>query len=272
MTKALGPYLPILRCPRVALRCTHCLHESHLQTRFRLHFPILDSLDNQIPLVPQTTGTTSNVFASSFFRNCAQGDKRAVLDDISREIGGADVSSKEGAEGLTTRHRRRLLLHLEEKELAMRPLLPGTSHSTDAVRKHTLSIGSKWGQTPSHEDWPLWNAPSQHEFSTHFNALSMPRSLLPTVRVAFSFLSRMFVVFAFWTIKILSPVLGCLHFPKGFRFLHFIWLLDTGRLAHFFVVLAQILPVFPFSTFVDRLAKGMPISVYQWRFHPSCAM
>ena len=29
------------------------------------------------------------------------------------------------------------------------PHFPGTFHSTDAVRKHTLSIGSKEGQTPS---------------------------------------------------------------------------------------------------------------------------
>ena len=41
---------------RAALRCTHCLLESHLKTRFRLqtklrpHFPILESLDNTISI------------------------------------------------------------------------------------------------------------------------------------------------------------------------------------------------------------------------------
>ena len=48
--------------------------------------------------------------------------------------------SEKGAEGLTARW---LFLNQEEKELAMRPVLPGTFHSTDAVRKHTLSVGSK---------------------------------------------------------------------------------------------------------------------------------
>ena len=60
----------------------------------------------------------------------------------------------------------------------------------------------------------------QHEFSTHFNALSS--ATIGSLRVR-----------------------GCLHFPKGFRFLVFIWLLDTSRLTHFFVVLVQFLTVFP---------------------------
>ena len=47
----------------------------------------------------------------------------ALLEDISREEGSADVSIDEGAEGLAARHRRRLLLNQEEKELAKRPVL-----------------------------------------------------------------------------------------------------------------------------------------------------
>ena len=53
------------------------------------------------------------------------------------------------------------------------------------------------------------------------------------------FISSQNVVFAFWVTEFLSSVLCCLHFPKGFRFLVFIWLLNTGCPAHFFVVLAQ---------------------------------
>ena len=59
---------------------------------------------------------------SSFFSNQVQGEKRALLKDISGEKG-ADVSIEEGAEGLTSRHHPRLLLNQEEKELAVRPVL-----------------------------------------------------------------------------------------------------------------------------------------------------
>ena len=60
-----------------------------------------------------------------------QGEKRALLEDISREEGGADVSLEEGIEGLTVWCHRRLHQNQEEKELAMH-----------AVRKHTVSIGA----------------------------------------------------------------------------------------------------------------------------------
>ena len=60
---------------------------------------------------------------SSFFRNEVQSEKRALLEDISGEEGGADVSVDERAEVLTARHYRRLLLNQEETELAARPVL-----------------------------------------------------------------------------------------------------------------------------------------------------
>ena len=41
-----------------------------------------------------------------------------------QQRGGTNVCLEEGAEGFTTRHRRRLLLDQEEKKLAMRPVLP----------------------------------------------------------------------------------------------------------------------------------------------------
>ena len=50
--------------------------------------------------------------------------QRTLLEDISREKEGTDASIEEGTEGLTVRRNRRLLLNQEEKELAMRPVLP----------------------------------------------------------------------------------------------------------------------------------------------------
>ena len=72
-----------------------------------------------------------------------QGDERTLLEEISREEGSTDVGIEERAEGLSARPPCQLLLKHEEKELAMRPVLPGSFHSMDAVREHTRSIGSK---------------------------------------------------------------------------------------------------------------------------------
>ena len=80
------------------------------------------------------------------------------------------------------------------------------------------------------------------------------------------------VVFGFWVTEFLSSVLGCLHFPKGFRFWIFNWLLYTGCPTHFFVVTVQFLPVSTFNTFEDCLAECMPISINQSSPHLSCAM
>ena len=63
-------------------------------------------------------------FNSSLFRYWVHADERALLDDILREGRRPDVSSEEEAQSLSTWHRRRLLLHQEEKELATRPVLP----------------------------------------------------------------------------------------------------------------------------------------------------
>ena len=101
-----------------------------------VHFPFV-----------QTRGMKS-ISVSSFFRNHVLGDNRALLEDISREKGGADVSIGDGAEGLTTRHHCRLPLNREEKELAVRPVRPWHIPLRGyAVRKHTLSVGSKSGPT-----------------------------------------------------------------------------------------------------------------------------
>ena len=77
------------------------------------------------------------------------------------------------------------------------------------------------------------------------------------------FISSQNAVFAFWVMKILSPVSCRLHFPKGLRCLTFIWLPYSRCPTHFFVVLVQFSPIAALNTFVDCLAKGLPISVNQ---------
>ena len=57
--------------------------------------------------------------------------------------GVADVNIEEGTEGLTDRHRRPVPSVSGRKIASPGPYFPGTFHSMDAVRKHTLSIGSK---------------------------------------------------------------------------------------------------------------------------------
>ena len=73
------------------------------------------------------------------------------------------------------------------------------------------------------------------------------------------FISSQHVVFASWIKEILSTVSCRLHFPKGFRFLAFVWLLNSHCPTHFFSVIVQVLPF---------AAKGLPISVYQGRSPP----
>ena len=68
-----------------------------------------------------------------------------------------------------------------------------------------------------------------------------------------------------------SP-LRCLLPPASHKgpslFETFIWLPHSRCLAHCFAVLVQILPVAAFKSFVDCLAKGMPISTNQGRSPP----
>ena len=143
------------------------------------------------------------------------------------------------------------------------PFQIGFSHTL--WRKPTLAIGGRF----------LHKAPRDNKLSStksqHFRALSSATigslrcSSHSSNRVSFS---SQDVVFAIWIIEILSTVLGCFHFQKGFRFLGFMWLLSPRCPAHFFVAIAEFLPVFSFNTFVDRLASGVPISVYQGRAPP----
>ena len=82
------------------------------------------------------------------------------------------------------------------------------------------------------------------------------------------FLPKM-LSFAFSVIGFLTHVRGSLHFPKGFRFLAFIWLPNTGCRTRFFVAIVQFLSVFPFNTFVDRLAEKHA-SPHQPKVVPIC--
>ena len=68
------------------------------------------------------------------------------------------------------------------------------------------------------------------------------------------FISSQNAVFAFWVMKILSPVSFRLHLPKGLRCLTSIWLPYSRCPTHLFVVLVQFSPIAAFNTFVDRLA------------------
>ena len=189
---------------------------------------------------------------------------------------------EEGAEGLTAGHRRRLLLNQEEKVLAMRPVLPWhTFHSMVAVRKHTLSIGSKQGQTPSQIGFfhKLWRKPTHcslhkvlgprpfsHEFSTHFRASSS--ATVGSLRCSSQnadrvlFLPRMLSSRS-GSLQSSPRILACLHFPDSFCFLGLLWLLHPHSPAHFFVGLIHLSPAFSFDAFVQRLTEGKTVGINQ---------
>ena len=60
------------------------------------------------------------------------------LEDIRGEEGSTDVSIEEGTEGLTDQHRRRFFCISKKKSWPCGRDFPGTFHSMDAVRKHTI--------------------------------------------------------------------------------------------------------------------------------------
>ena len=147
-------------------------------------------------------------------------------------------AAKKGLKVSLHRHRGRFFPNQEEKELAMRPYFPGTFHSTDAVRRHTLSHGSKKGQTPSqigfsHRRWRKPTLAIGDRFLHKVLGPTKPSStnspntseLSPVVlfpQFQSCFISPQDVVLANWIIEVLSPVFGRLHFPENFRFLPFI--------------------------------------------------
>ena len=186
------------------------------------------------------------------------------------------------------------LFRTKKKSSPCGPHFPGTFQCVDAVRKRSLSHGSNYGHTLSHKSlfhisgtMPQPSRPQAIEDHFH-NRISVQKSSLARILHALQnfvqchnrvfevllpqFQSRLIssqnVIFAFWVIKILSPVFGRLHFPQGSRFLTSIWLHCSRCLTHSFVVLLPFSPVPAFNTFVDRLARSMPFSVYQRRSPP----
>ena len=80
------------------------------------------------------------------------------------------------------------------------------------------------------------------------------RGAFPTVPVAFYFFPK--CCLCVLGHKKSSPLsLAAFIIQRTFAFLTFIWLLNSRCLAHFFVVLVQILPFAAFCSFVDCLAK-----------------
>ena len=155
-------------------------------------------------------------------------------------------------------------INRKKKSSPCGPYFPGTSKRVCCAQTNAVPRGSKKAQTLSNK---TFSTSLDTHSPRHFEALFS--AIVGSLRVLFpQFQSRLIssqnVVFAFWTIKTISPVFGGLHFPESSRFLTFIWL----PYSHFSVVLVQFLPFAAFSTFVDRLAQGMPVSVYQKRSPP----
>ena len=84
----------------------------------------------------------SSITISSFFSNHVQGDKRALLEDISREKEVQMSALKKGLKVSSTGANAGSFRIRKNKSSPCGPYFPGTLHSMDAVRKHTLSIGS----------------------------------------------------------------------------------------------------------------------------------
>ena len=62
--------------------------------------------------------------------------------------------------------------------------------------------------------------------------------------------------FTSWMIIVLTPILGCLHSPKGFRFLTSTWCFSSCCLTHLSVVTRQFFPFFSFNSFVNCWQKA----------------
>ena len=133
------------------------------------------------------------------------------------------------------------------------PCFPGTFQCVDAVRKRTLSHGSKQGQTLSHKGFfhisgtmPEPSRPQAIEDHFHNKSRAKKSSSARILHALQSFvqchnwvfevlfpqfqprlISSQNVVFSLWVIKILSSISCRLHLPKCPRFLTFTWLLNT---------------------------------------------
>ena len=199
--------------------------------------------------------------------------KTRTIDGVTKTIvyRGGRMSAVKGPKGLATQHRRRLLLNQEERELAMWPILP-TFHSTACcAQTHTISHFRGSLRRPKEIASSTrfsGQQTLQHEFSTHFNALSS--ATIGSLRCSSHssnrvlFLPRMlslrcgsqkstplsWAVFIFRTAFALEFSFGLLTLAASLLSLWCSYISSQSS---------------PSVAFVDRLAKGMPISVYQWR-------
>ena len=116
------------------------------------------------------------------------------------------------------------------------PYFSGTFHSMDAVRKYTLSIGSKWSQTPSQIGFShkLWRKPTpaitRHP-STKLSGRELPIRILHTLQSFYPVPQSDLLKCSFPKVLILSCFSpGCsLHaWDRSFLLLH-PWLPSVSR-------------------------------------------
>ena len=145
---------------------------------------------------------TSIFSASSFFRDSVQGDKRALLEDISGEEGGTDVSIDERAEGLTTRPRRRLLLESGRKR-ARCAARSSLAHPTP----WTLCVNTHYPSDPSRAKRPsqigFSHRPLEEANAGHCKTLLPPSTRAETSKTNFPHTLQGFIQRPTWIFEVL---------------------------------------------------------------------
>ena len=232
-----------------------------LPTKLRLHSLTWGSLGSHSPFVHQTPGITSTC-ASCFFRKQVQGEKRALLEDITGEkkgvrmsalMKGMKVSLPSPAPSESARKRARRAAHTFLAHSTPWTLCVGTHYPLDpsrARRPPRSGFTKKVGENPAPTIAESYLHTTRSQISStnspHISELyPEPRSDIwgapPKVLILSCFLSGCCLC---------TSILGCLHFLKGFCFLGLLRLLKPHSPAHFFVSIIQLSPVFSFDTFV----------------------
>ena len=144
------------------------------------------------------------------------------------------------------------------------------------MRKHTVSIASKQGQTPL-PDRLLLQA-SKEAIISHWGTHISPNAWAETINTDFHALwgfaqrnNGIVEVLRFFSgcclcgldrgILLLHPWLPS--FSRVFCFLGILWLLHTHSPAQFFVSLIHLSPVFSFDTLRQRLTEGVSVVIHQ---------
>ena len=145
-----------------------------------------------------------------------------------------------GPKNSLTRTLNPLQSFVQRNDRVFRVLFPQFQSCFVSPQTLEEACAGQWRSLPPQGSWA--NKPSSANFQHTSGLYPVPPigslwcSSHSSNRV--SFLPKI-VVFAFWIIK---NTLTCPSFSKGLCFLVFIRLVDTGRLTHFFVVLAQFSP------------------------------